>query len=69
MPVQIRHGADDDIAEAAEMTVGEVREQYQAPFNIAPGATALVNNEEVDDKYVLKDGDKLEFMKSAESKW
>ncbi len=68
MAVAVKFGTYDETAELAGMTVEEVREQYQEPWNIDPEAPALVNGKQVDDSCVLQDGDKVEFIKS-ETKW
>ena len=68
MAVSVKHGTDVETAEVVGMTVGEVKEQYQVYWNIAPEAVAIVNGHEVAEDVVLNDGDKIEFVKS-ESKF
>ena len=68
MAVAVKFGTYDETAELAGITVEEVRQQYQEPWNIDPEAPALVNGKQVDDSCVLQDGYKVEFIKS-ETKW
>jgi addiction module HigA family antidote len=52
-------------AELAGRTVGEARKVLQQPLNIDPKATVYVNGEVADSERVLRDGDKLEFIKAS----
>ena len=64
MAVHIKCGTDVEDADVAGSTIGEVKEQYQAYWNVDPEAVAMVNNKKVADDTVLNDGDKVEFVKS-----
>ena len=50
------------------MSVGEVLRMLQAPFNIAPAVTALVNGDPVDGEHRLEAGDELEFTRPGGEK-
>lgn len=66
--VQVMWGAMSESLELAGASVGEVFHMLQAPFNIAPGVTALVNGDPVDGEYRLRAGDELEFTRPAGEK-
>jgi len=48
--------------------VGKVRRDLAQAFNIPKDAKALVQGEQVEDNYVLRKGNHLEFVKAAGTK-
>lgn len=66
--VQVIWGATNESLELADMSVGEVFNMLQAPFNIAPAVAALVNGDPVDGDHQLEAGDLLEFTRPAGEK-
>jgi hypothetical protein len=66
--VQVMWGAMTESLELADTSVGDVFRMLQAPFNIAPTVTALVNGDAVDGEYRLRAGDELEFTRPAGEK-
>lgn len=50
-------------------TPQEVREMLEDTLNIDPAAESFVNGQSIDeDAYILKDGDRLEFIRASGSK-
>jgi sulfur carrier protein ThiS len=66
--VQVIWGSTTESLELAEMSVGDVFQMLQAPFNIAPAVAALVNGDAVDGDYRLRGGDELEFTRPGGEK-
>lgn len=63
--VKVLHGANDEELELVGQTVQAVRASLVDSFNIPGDAMALVNGDQVDNNYVLKQNDVLEFIKAA----
>ena len=64
--VQVIHGANSQTFDnLAGSSVGEIRETLTEVFNIPPDAQALVNGENIGERYKLKPQDTLEFIKQA----
>jgi HTH-type transcriptional regulator/antitoxin HigA len=70
MSVTIIYGANYDMENDALVgkTVSEMRGLLSGLLNIPTSATPKVNGESVDANYVLKDGDKLEFVRPGGQK-
>ena len=66
--VQVMWGAMSESLELADTSVGDAFRMLQAPFNIAPTVTALVNGDPVDGEHRLRAGDALEFARPAGEK-
>lgn len=49
----------------AGKTVKYVYKMFKTPLNIAAAARALIGGREVDDSYILKGGETLEFVRKA----
>ena len=62
--VTVRHGADHESAELAGQTIADVRNAYESVFNIPESAIVKANDHEVNEEYVIKDGDKILFDKN-----
>ena len=52
----------------AGLTVAGARQEFAELLNIEDEAIALVNDEEVEDDYILQEEDVLEFVKDAGDK-
>lgn len=48
--------------------IGEIRQALATVLNIAPDAKARIGGEEVNDSHVIKQGEKLEFVKEGGGK-
>ena len=69
MSVSVQSGANaENNLELAGQTVGSIRRQFGEALGIAPGAKPTVNGRAVDETYVLRDGDKLAFVKQTAEK-
>lgn len=69
MSVSLSSGANSAPAlELAGLTVAQVRTQFAEAMSIPTGARATVNGTAVQDTYVLRDGDKLAFVKNTAEK-
>ena len=69
MSVSLSSGANSAPAlEIAGLTVGQVRTQFAEAMSIPTAARATVNGQAVQDTYVLRDGDKLAFVKNTAEK-
>lgn len=66
--VRVMHGCRDQQMSIAGQRIGDQREKLRSFLNFDEQATALINGEEVDDDYVLKKSDTLEFLKLAGDK-
>ena len=56
------HGANEQNLPITGKSVGWYRMNLFHALNIAPGATALINDNEVDEQYVLSAGETVEFL-------
>lgn len=69
MSVSISSGANtENNLELAGQTVAQVRQRFGEALSIPAGARATVNNKAVDETYVLRDGDRLAFVKNTAEK-
>jgi hypothetical protein len=66
--VQIVWGALTDDHEIVGMTVGEVRDIFQGPYNIAPEVEVILNGVATDADARMVAGDVLEFVRAAGEK-
>lgn len=66
--VHIEYGASEMDLPLVDYQVGDVRNAVQTTMNVDPQAKAYVNGQEVEGDYVLKAGDRLEFMRQSGSK-
>ena len=67
--VMVMHGPYAEEIPVEGMTIEAVRKNFSDRFDIAPGSTALIDTFPVDDeKYVLKKGQVLLFVKKAGEK-
>lgn len=63
--VRVIHGANQDYFDIQGKTVGSVKKSLKEVFNIPSEAQAIVAGSTVDNDFVLKAGDSLEFIKEA----
>jgi len=63
--VRVIHGANQDYFDIQGKTVGSVKKSLKEVFNIPSEAQAIVSGQNVDNDFVLKAGDSLEFIKEA----
>jgi hypothetical protein len=63
--IQVSCGASSGDFPVVGKTVREVGEFLREVLNVDRLSTGLINGKEVDASYVLKSGDRLEFLKSA----
>lgn len=63
--VKVVHGTHDGQHPLANQTVATARATFSVPYNIPTEAAAFVNGEPVDEDYVLRPNESLEFMKAA----
>lgn len=63
--VKVLHGANDGYFKVAGAKVSQVRASLVSAFNIPGEALAFVDGEQVDNNYVLQEGQTLEFIKQA----
>jgi len=64
--VRVVHGANDAYFENLEgKTVGYVRKSLRDVFNIPIDAVAVINGETVDDNYIFKGSESLDFNKES----
>jgi hypothetical protein len=63
--VHIEHGANDMDMPVAGFSVAKVKRAVAETLNVANDAQAFVNGEKVDSDYILKESDRLEFLKEA----
>ena len=69
MAVSLSSGANSAPAlELAGQSVAQVRTQFAEAMSIPAGSRATVNGKAVDETYVLRDGDKLAFVKNTAEK-
>lgn len=70
MPVTVLCGVNELKSDAyAGRSIDDVRRELRTPLNIAEGAEARLNQERVaDSSTLLRQGDELEFVKSAGEK-
>lgn len=69
MSVSLSSGANSAPAlEIAGQTVAQVRTQFAEAMSIPAGSRATVNGKAVEENYVLRDGDKLAFVKNTAEK-
>lgn len=50
------------------VTIGDIRERFGIILNLDEKAIAVVDNEEVDDDYIVADGSTVQFIKRSGSK-
>lgn len=67
-PIQVIHGSCDGQFDLAGRKVGELRQALAVAFNIPTNAITFVNGEQAKASYVLKPGDRVEFVKPARKK-
>ena len=65
---KISHGPDDIEANVTGYKVGKLRKSLKGTLNIGEGANAYVEGNEVNENYVMKEGQQLEFMKESGQK-
>jgi hypothetical protein len=63
--VKVVHGTHDGQHPLANQTVATARATFSVPYNIPTEAAAFVGGEPVDEDYVLRPNDSLEFIKAA----
>lgn len=66
--ITVSHGVNTLSADLAGRTVSEVRAMTAQALNHAASDKALVGGEEVDESYVLQQGDELDFAKASGDK-
>lgn len=67
--VRVVHGANEEYFDnLAGKTVGKVRKALREVFNIPGDAKAIVQNQPVEDDFVLQAGESIEFCKTAGQK-
>jgi molybdopterin converting factor small subunit len=66
--IQVSCGANTNRFAVVGKTIGEVADTLREVLNIGDFASPLVNGHNEDYKYILKDGDVLEFLKPAGEK-
>lgn len=67
-PIHVIHGSCDGQFDLAGRKVGELRQALASIFNIPSNAITFVNGEVAKASYILKPGDRVEFVKSARKK-
>lgn len=68
MSVKVTSGANSADLEVAGQTVRSVRDKYADDLAIAPTARPTVNGAPVDETFVLRDGQRLNFVKNTAEK-
>jgi hypothetical protein len=63
--IQVSCGASSGNFQVLGKTIGEVKGLLRDVLNIDASASGLVNGSNQSDAYVLKEGDKLEFLRAA----
>lgn len=66
--IRVSCGASSGQFDVAGRKVGEVADFLREVLNVSKMASGVVNGEAVEDSYVLKPGDVLEFLKPAGKK-
>lgn len=66
--ITVINGVNTLTAALAGQTVGNVRAMLIQALNIAPDATPVVSGTQVQEDYLLQDGDELEFVKPSGDK-
>jgi len=66
--VEVTYGINSANLQLAGQTVGQARAALASLLNIAAGAQAHIDGQPVDDSRILRDGDALEFIKTASAK-
>ena len=66
--IRVSCGASSGAFDVAGKSVGAVADFLREVLNIDSLASGIVNGEHVNDNYILKSGDNLEFLKPAGSK-
>lgn len=69
--IRVQSGAntqDINPKEGDVVTVAEIREKLGIVLNLEPTSIAVVNDEEVDDDFVVKDDSTVQFIKRSGSK-
>ncbi|KAA5538606.1 winged helix-turn-helix domain-containing protein [Roseiconus nitratireducens] len=64
MSVRIVHGANEGRFEFVGQTVNQARRVLKDAFNIPDDAEALVDGREVDEDYMIRNGETLEFVRT-----
>ena len=65
MAIQVQCGANSQDVDFAGRTVAEAKDFLRQSLNIPEGARQLVTGQTVADDYVLRDGERLEFMRES----
>lgn len=55
-------------ADVVGLSIGEIRSRFGDLLNISEGATALVGGDQVEDSYVVENGDEVIFSRILGSK-
>ncbi len=55
-------------SEFVGQTIGDIRSNYGAAWDIPEGTNAFVDDQQVDDSYILKGDDHLEFVRKMGEK-
>lgn len=58
-------GANTQVLQMAGSTVGDARRRLADVMNIPPSAQALITGNAVPDDYMLREGERLEFVRPA----
>jgi len=61
-------GANAQDLELAGKTVSQVRQELKDVLNIGEDSNAIISGDNVENDYVLRDGDVLEFVKRSGTK-
>lgn len=61
--VRLIHGANEDVLPIGGRTVCVIRREFGGLFNIAPGATAFLDGDPIEEVHLLRHGETLEFIK------
>ena len=64
----VKCGANTSQDNIINRTVGEVRTSHSVPLGIDSSAVCFVNGHTVNEDYLVKEGDRVEFMKPAGQK-
>jgi len=66
--VGVIHGVHTHSLPLAGMTIGQARAELEERMNIDPEANPIVDGNDVDENYVLREGQVLNFLKAAGEK-
>jgi hypothetical protein len=59
---------DTNVPTSHNLTVGQIRENYQSTWSMAPDVEPRVNGQKVEDNHVLQNGEMLEFHRKSGDK-